>query len=793
MKLIIKTYEQLTATLPRALIATGVILALTTLYVHKKHLEAEAFLDRIDLRARNTSGASFYASKKRLHVGQELGRDEVIAHLKAINFVRSDEPQGRPGSFRVSGNDTLVITPRLAEFQPVTLRFSHGRIIGIEVAATPLNPTSGKVSESSIEPEPLGAFVTSINSDEASRMFVRRYTLQFDEFKDSHLFYAILASEDARFITHDGTRFDRILVNLLWRREGGSSITAQVIKNAVSLDKTHGIMRKIDEIFLASALEHRLSKEDILGLYVNDVFLGGGRGSANLYGFLAAAEEYFGKKNIKDLTLSEVATLVAMLPKPNVFLNLAKQGDYSQLTQWRDRVLRRLQESWPDKYPASIVDSAKGEEVRFVANRYMERPMDTLCRAFLDYAAQQQPLVNLANLSPQEYSGLHVYTSVDPDLMREGQRILGMRLHAIEKRFSPLKRGACDGRDDRLLGAIVALNPQTGEIVALCGGASAPDGLQYSKLALNAQEPPASTIKPFWVAKALAEALLPGGARYTAASILDPRNATLNGWRPVSGLGGVGRPRAKLAASSDDFALYTLNLVGLDNGKQFYRALTGNTIATSTGQLAIGFGAGTEVSPLQLAKAYTIFANNGSLTEADPIGQVYLDGRAVENKRKPASQLIDPGAAYITTQLMRSVIGWGHDGLEGTARQAFATTGLAMEEIEMAGKTGSGPDSVWMVSISPRLVTVVLLTYQCHSEIKNSRDLYSRDTAALVWAEFIRSVHRLRPDLLSGSFTRPNSIITADIDPASGCRSERSGRITEFFIRGTEPAPCTAR
>src|SRR5215213_1902009 len=494
MKLVNNVYQLLKAVFLRAFIAAGIILAVTTVYVQKKHMEAEAFLDQIDLQARNTSGATFYASKKRLFVSQDVKRNDIVRYLKSNNFVQSDEPN-RPGSYRLQGNDTLVITPRLAEFQPVTIGFKRNRIANIEVAATPLHPISGKVAETTIESEPLGAFIMSINGDEASRMFVRRYTLQFDDFGDTNLFYAILASEDSSFMSHGGTRFERILINLLRRRQGGSSITAQVIKNAVSLDKTHSLMRKVDEIFLASALEHRMSKENILTLYVNNVFLGGGKGSANLYGFLAAGEEYFGKKSIKELTLSETCTLVAMLPKPNVFLNQARRGDYSQLTEWRDRVLRLLHENWPDKYPSSVIEAAQKEEVRFIASHYTEHPMDTICRGFIDYAIQQQPLLDLGNLSPAEYSGLHIYTSVDPDLMREGQRILSERIPAIERRFPPLKHGGCDGKDDRLLGAIVALNPQTGEIIAMSGGTGGKGGEQFSKLALNATATPASTIK----------------------------------------------------------------------------------------------------------------------------------------------------------------------------------------------------------------------------------------------------------------------------------------------------------
>jgi membrane peptidoglycan carboxypeptidase len=778
----------------KSLVATGLILAVAAPYVRIKHAQAEDFLNQINLQARNTSGATFYGSKKKLFIGQELSRNDVVEYLRSTNFAEAKDPS-QSGAYVLQGNDTLLINPRLAEFQPVALRFKRNKIAGISVAATPLNPTSGEVTETTIEPEALGAFVMSIDGDDSSRMFVRRYTMQFTDFESSHLFFAVLASEDPYFMSHNGTRFDRILINLLpGHHGGGSSITAQVVKNAVSLDRSHTLTRKVDEIFLASALEQRMSKADILTLYVNDVFLGGGKGSPNIYGFLAASEEYFGKKSIGDCTLSEISTLVAMLPQPSYFLEKAKAGDYQLLTKWRDRVLERLNEYWPEKYPTSVIEAARTEQVRFVSKPYVEQPLDIVCRGFIDFSADQHPLVDLKGLSAIEYSGLHIYTSADTDLMREGQRILSTQIPAIERRFPPLKGGGCSGQDDRMLGAIVALDSQTGEVITMVGGAGGGDGVKYAKFALNAVDSPASTIKPFWFVKAIAEARLPNGDRFTAASIVDPTGASINGWQPTQGLGGAGRARLKLASSADDFAVYTFNLIGFNAGKRFFDAVMRNVSTEPGEQLAIGLGRGTEVaSPLRLAKAYTVFGNNGEMSEASPISHVYSDGKEVEFKRPPTTHVADAGAAFITAQVLRSTLGYGPDGIKGTARSAFLRTGLSTERTEIAGKTGSGPSSVWMVSVSPRLVVAVMLTYQCHSVIKNSQEMYSRDTAALIWSEFIKSVHKYRPDLLSGEFTRPESVIEVNINPRNGCRSNGPGGIKEFFLKGTEPEPCSGR
>jgi membrane carboxypeptidase/penicillin-binding protein len=244
-----------------------------------------------------------------------------------------------------------------------------------------------------------------------------------------------------------------------------------------------------------------------------------------------------------------------------------------------------------------------------------------------------------------------------------------------------------------------------------------------------------------------------------------------------------------LSISRDDFAAYTLNLVGLNKGADFYRILTGAKVSRPGGQLSIGFGSETEVSPLALAKAYAIFSRNGSLTESSPISKVYLDGVEQEIIRKASIPVANENAAFITAQMLRSVVGYGFDGRTGTARAAFLRTGIS-PGAEIGGKTGSGPSDVWMVSVSPKLVVVVWLGYQCHTEIRNYRQLYAADTAAIVWAEFMKSVNKFRPDLLTGGFEKPRGVTEISIDPVRGCRSVEANSIKEFFIRGTEPAAC---
>ena len=764
-------------------------LALVGCLVWQQFRAAQGVIAGVNLTARYTGGATFYAAPKHLSVGQSISREEVVAHLKNINFTESQD-SGQPGSYALEGPDKLRVAPRLPEFSAVAATFNKGRLAALEVAGI-------AAAEATLEPEPLGAFIASIKDEEASKMFVRRYPVQFDELRDTHLLRALLASEDETFYQHNGNRFSRILANLLLRRAGGgSSLTAQVVKNVVSLDQSRSLRRKWDEVFLAAALEQKMAreygraggKEKLLELYANDVYLGGGNGWPNVYGFAAAADAYFGKQNLRALTLNEAAILVAMLPQPNVYVRAAQKGNYAKLTSQRDRALNRVGQVWPETYSPELLQTTRSEPVSLAAKPPQEAALDTLSRQFIEFAREQQPLVELENLPPAAYSGLHVYTSLDPDLQRAAQAILSRLRPALSRRFPPATPDGCAGRPDRLLGAIVALNPQNGEIIAFAGSGAGPDGAQFASLALNAKDAPASAIKPFWVGLALTQAQLPDRQPFTASSVINGKGASLDGWSPRQGLAGAGRVRRLLAQSADDFALATLDLAGVEPGRALWQDIAGGPVTAPPGQLALGFGAGTEISPLRLAWAYSAFANQGAAHSPQPISRVYLDGAEQRLRPRAAKPLLDPRAAYITAQMLRSVVGYGPDGAYGTARAALPGVGINPADYELAGKTGSGPHSVWMASVAPQLVVTVWLGYQCRSPLQRAGELYAADTAAPVWAEFLAAVRKNRPDLLAGRLSRPDGVVEANRE----CQSE-PGRLTEFYITGTEPVPCAAR
>lgn len=751
---------------------------------------AVSFIARTDLHARgDISGAVFYAAPKRVFAGQALTRDELVAHLKAVGFVESDEADSR-GTYRLDGRDGILVNSRLNELPSFSATFKKGRVLRVRGA-------SGEgVGEVLVEPEALATFVRTFQGEEeAKRFLARRRVISADEIVGTDIFFSILAAEDHTFMSHRGVRFFHLMLAPLQGR-GGSTVTMQTVKNAVSLDASNSVLRKLNEIYLATALEGRMSKEEIFQIYSNHVYLGFISGGVALYGYAAAAEEYFGKRDVRTLTLGEACVLAGMTHRPNRYLRQILRGDYSKITERRDWVLARLHEEWPERFTNEVVEAARREPIRFVFNsrRAPETQLDKIGAEFVEFARLHRAAVPLDALPPTEFSGAHGFTTIDADLMRAAQHALGVRLHEFQRRYPPVDEATGRPAEDRLLGAVIAMNPRTGEIITMVGGTGGRDGEQYSSIALNAVCAPASTVKGPEVAQALDVARMPDGRPFTASSLVTPSEGRVGGWSPRMGVGAPCRVRRCLSRSDDGFAAFVMSLIGLERGAEFYGSLTGAQASPLTGKLAIGFGDHLEISPLKQALAYSIFANDGAVVEPRALSSLYLNGSPVVLPTpQPGRQAVSPQSAFITAQMLRSVTGWGPDGSVGTAsRTPFASGYLrAHPAVELGGKTGSGPHGTWMVSVGPNLVVVAWVGYQNHSQFARPGEVMASGTAAIIWSDFMTEVANRRPDLLGGSFRRPDGVREAAVDPARGCLSERG--VSEFFKETAVPAPCGGR
>jgi membrane peptidoglycan carboxypeptidase len=768
------------------LLLTGLVIGHTAYYAW-----AVRFLNQANLQSRgDLSGAIFFATPRRVSVGEETSRESVIDFLRRINFAESADAN-KGGTYLLSGRNRLRVISRFSEFPSVIVTFQKGRVSRIQ------DLTGADLTQVELEPETLATFVETIKGDNNTKNFLaRRQIVRSDDVLNTDLFYAIMASEDGAFLEHHGLRYLHLLLSVFQGR-GGSSISAQVVKNAVAVDSSHSLLRKLNEIYLSVALEERLSKAEIFELYVNHTYLGSIEGGCSLYGYQAAASEYFSKSRLRDLTLNEASVLAGMTDGPNNYLESIRKGDYARITERRDRVLRLLHKNWPERYSSEAIDAASREPIHFLfTSEHTEtKQLDQISKAFVDFAKSQPGITPLANLPAAEYSGLHVYTSIDPDLMRAALKALNNHLLNLQRQFPPVDNRTNQPVKDHLLGSIIAIDPHTGEIITMVGRGAGNNGLDLAKPAVNAIGPPASTIKPLFTAKALTESVLSGGQRYTAATVIDPRKGQVANWRPDIGVSDQPmRVRECISRSDDGCAAYTLDLVGLQSGAELYDQVTGTRPSPISGLLSIGFGAHTEISGLTQAIGYSLFANQGVPASPTAIYRVFQNGQELDVRQAHSQRaLIDPGAAYITAQLLRSPLGWGFDGSVGTARNAeFARTFLrAHPEIEMGGKTGSGPNNLWMVSVGPRLVVAVLIAYQNNSKFLNAERVTAAKTATVVWSDFMREVSKERPDLLAGHWARPRNVQTVSIDFRRGCQIDNG--IEEYFLTGTLPKPCETR
>lgn len=753
----------------------SLFLTLQTLVFCVDYYRAVNYLQEHDPRqSANMTGTVVYAHPVKLFVGQSASRKEIVDHLLRIGFKASEKLE--LGTFFVTGNK-LSIHSRLKEIPSLDLIFNSNRII--KITADGVDTSSAQV-----EPETLASFVSLVKDNKSYPMWIRRHPVQAADLIPSILYDAVRSSEDKRFESHNGLDYLN-LARAVFEHRGGSTITQQMVKNAVLQDQSRTLTRKWSELTLTLAVERRYTKEEIFTSYANNIYCGRISGGPVLYGLAALSEEIFATKDPKALGLGQAATLAGMLDQPEKYLLDARNNNYDAVQARRNRVLDLLARNYPDKYPAAVINSSKQERLKFafISQSQEVNPLDMITRHFQQYAADN---LNLVGLQKSEFeSGLRLYTTIDAELQRAAQGAINKEMPRFDALFARARASRLNKAGEGMLEAsLVAIDPSDGKIIAMTGGRN------FNESAYNCALAPrsvGSTIKPFLYALALAFGQHDGP--FTAATILDPRHDTVaDSYRPTSHVGGPSRARVLLARSDNGAAAAVLNTVGIDRFRQFIYELTGSSPAPS-GMIAIGGGAGSEISPLRLARAYSIFPSNGLMPSLTPFAAAFKDGKPLTISKATPAQMLEPGAAFVTTEMCRSVIGVGNDGRAGTAKNALALAGLE-HGVNVAGKTGTGQTSdVWFVGFTPRLVVVVWLGHTRNAPLPMSFGFSGAGVAMPIWASFMRSVTKHRPDLLGGRFERPANVQVHAVDPNQGCL-RAGGSLNEYFIIGREAPVC---
>jgi penicillin-binding protein 1B len=605
-----------------------------------------------------------------------------------------------------------------------------------------------------LEPEPVSAF---LGSDREQRDLVRLDELPI------HLIDAVYAVEDKRFEQHHGVDLRRVigamLANLRAGRieQGASTLTQQLVKNFF-LTPERTFSRKVREALMALIVEARYEKYEILQAYLNEIYLGQ-RGATAVHGVGEAARMYFGKP-AAELSVAESALIAAIIQSPN---GISPHRRPERAVARRNLVLELMYEQGRLSERSFEAASAEPLRVAAIAGESGE------VRYFLDTLSQQLPEVYDGPVLSSE--GLRIYSTLDPRMQRAAAKALRDGLERIEKRVS--KAG---GRASPLQGCLIALRPQTGEILALVGGRDY--GTSQFNRCTQARRQAGSVFKPIVYVTALDRS---SGPTVTLASLLDDQPFVVpvpNGepWRPQNfdhEYRGLVTVREALERSLNVPAARLGQDVGIERVIAMAHTLGISSPLPRVASLALGTA---EVSPIEVARAYSTLANGGRRpTPRTFVDVVQSGGLAHENSPLQGPvPVLDPATAYLAVTLLEGVID------RGTAAQVRA---IGMSG-PIAGKTGTTDEEfdLWFVGFTPELVAVVWVGY----DVPASIGIPSSQGALPIWTDFMKEVTGPR---IRGAFQRPNGLQTESIDPLTGALALTGcpSHIEELFLEGTAP------
>jgi len=501
-------------------------------------------------------------------VGDVVPPGVVAAHLAHIGFVdvQSDEPR----TFTSRSGDTI----RIASGTPTGPQETTIRWRGFEVVEIQVNGVSAASvtleAESIVRREVQGGAM--LMQDERPLVY----------FQATPIIDALLASEDAAFWDHQGIDLKR-LPFVWWLGGGASTLTQQVARMVVLMDRERTVGRKLREMGAAMAIERRYGKRAVLRAYLNGAYLGSVEGW-QIRGFQAASQYMLGQPDARKLSVSQAATLVAMLNRPLVYLNDWTAGSSDRLRRQRDRVIRLMAVADPGRYPPAIVEQATQESV-FLTPARPDAELWHASRHYLDYLRLAQPTSAGATL-----------TSLVPSWQRAAVEAVTSGITTLERQH-PLQRGKLDA-------ALVAIDPESGEVVAMVGGVR-PYGQSQFNRATEARRSAGSLVKAFVYLAAIRD------GRWSASTLIEDRPYSLKvgprTWTPLNYSdtysGWITLTQA-LARSSNVAAARVAEDIGFDRVAAAWSTAIGRTVPASP---ALTLGA-TDVTPLEVARAYRTFA-----------------------------------------------------------------------------------------------------------------------------------------------------------------------------------------
>lgn len=699
-----------------------------------------------------------YAAPQEVRPGQKLTADSIAASLRRAGYNGNLQL----GSYDLRGN-SILIKPGPQSYLAMdgaTITTEDGEVRTITAE------NGAPLAAYKIEPQ----LITALSED---RNRTKRRLVTYSQIPPQ-LVQSVLAIEDRRFFEHSGINYVRTakcaVEDLLAHHLscGGSTLTQQLARGFfLTPEKTYN--RKIAEVMITFQLEARFNKEQIFTMYANEINLGQ-RGSFAINGFGEAAHAYFGK-DIRQLDLAECALLAGMIQRPNYF---APYRHPARSLERRNLVLDSMVET--GAITPSQAAAAKAEPIHLAPPNAeaSEAPF------FVDLVHDE--IVQRLGDSDAAHSALRIYTSLDPELQRAATEAVQTGMVKVDELVR--RRHKKDDTDITYPQvALVALNPHTGQILALVGGRNY--GASQLDHAL-AQRPTGSIFKPFVYAAAyntsLSNTPLGDNGVFNALTQINDDSTDF-----TSGNGDVYTPKNMVRGEYPGMVTaiqaltHSLNIATIALAQQVGYASVANLArsagivnARATPSMAIGTYSAT---PIDMAGAYTTFANNGVHLKPWVLASVRNpQGDIVADFAPEAKQIVDPRVAFLTQSLLENVMTHG----TGAGVRLLGFTAPA------AGKTGTEHDA-WFVGYTSNLLCLIWVGNDDYTDIK----LQGANAAAPLWAEFMNRAIKIPqysdmrplgppPDGIEVlSINQPTNLLADDTCPTDN--------ISVAFLVGTGP------
>ncbi len=713
------------------------------------------------------NAAKIYALPKLVRKGDKLTVHEIAAELRRAGYTEGGNSS--MGTFKLIKSG-IEIRPGPVSYhsaEGAVLHFSEGRVDRIASA----EDKQDELEAYELEPQ----LVTALSDSELRS---KRRLVSFNEIPKV-MVDAVLAIEDRRFFQHAGVNYYRLMEAALVdvrsgrHEQGGSTLTMQIARGFfLSPQKT--VKRKLAEMLIALELEGRFSKQQLFEMYANSVYMGQ-RGSFTIQGFGEAAQAYFGK-DIKNLTLPEAALLAGMIQRPN-YLSPYKYPERAQ--DRRNLVLDSMVETGAitrdqaDKAKATALKLAPPNVEASDAPYFVDLVKDVLSPKFPEREMNEH--------------GYRIYTTLDPQLqeaaaeaVQGGIKLIDAKVEKLRTKRTKVGTGKTAKWETTVQQgpiaqvALVAMDPRTGNVLALVGGRN------YGFSQLNhavARRPTGSIFKPFVYAAAINTGL-DGTPVLTPASVVDdspttfsygdqiyePRNYKEEYHGPVSAT-------YALSHSLNNATVKVAEMTGYDKVATLARA-AGIKSVQATPAIALG---AYDATPLDMASAYTIFADAG--TKISPLLVTSVrdtQGEVLQDFTAEKHQVLDPRVAYIMTSMMEVVLNSGTAA--GVRSRGFTAPA--------AGKTGTSHDG-WFAGYTSNLLCIVWVGFDDYSDLR----LSGADTAAPIWAEFMKKAVTFSMYEGTKPFSQPAGVVDVKLDKATNRLATPTcpDDYIAAFLAGTEP------